>query len=379
VTEIIPPCSAVDRSITEVSIVGSNLDQVIAVSLNDTPCVLHPPSLATGTTRIVVNVPAYLIQDGQWHFALKTARGTATSGAPFTILPPPRPSVTHARPAEVTHSATEPASLEIEGRHFTRIVDVKLVGATGTSVCSIVRGPDPEPNDQRIVVRLAPDVRPGSYCVVVETRSGASDPGPPVIVRPDLLDSIDDLRKRFLRELKLENLEPALSATLEALQWRGDDLDTATGELLKAAKPAASISAEALESLHASLRPLLADPRARAPIEKHRQKSPDWIGNTAELALARFIAGMEPRVRAPSPAEVDALLRAGASALRLLQLAGAFLFDDTRARNLMLSFQTVLALYREKDLTHVLSKMRDHLTLVVGVTLPKEAAADGVD
>lgn len=82
---------------------------------------------------------------------------------------------------------------------------------------------------------------------------------------------------------------------------------------------------------------------------------------------------MEPRARAPSPAEIEGYMRAGASALRWLRIAEAFIFDAARARRLKKSIQTALALYREKDLLHVLSKVKEHLAAVVGVAISESS------
>jgi capsular exopolysaccharide synthesis family protein len=371
VTEIRPLASAPDRSITQVTISGRCLDQVVGVSLKDTPCVLHPQADAS---RIVVSVPVYLIQDGHWHFVLKTPRGDVTSSAPFSILPPPVPVVTLVRPTEVQHSATEPPTLEIEGRHFTRLDKVRLVDLTGASLCTISQQPDPEPNDQRILVRLAADVRPGSYRVVVDTRSGTSVAGPSLSVLPDLVDTIEDLRHRLYRKLKLGNLEPSLKEKLEKLLWDGLDADATSLDAMRVAKFTATVVPEELKDLHDDVAKILGIERARVLIGELRQKCPDWIGEVAELCMARFVADMEPRVRAPSPAEIEGYKQAAASAFRLLRIGEAFVFDSARTKRLRSSFDTVLALCRDKELAHVADKIADHIAAVVGVSLVAESA-----
>ncbi len=153
------------------------------------------------------------------------------------------------------------------------------------------------------------------------------------------------------------------------------NLDDATRASLKPGQLGASIAAEDLSELHDDLAKILRNDRARGPLERLREKCPEWIADTAELALARFVADMEPRVKSPSDADVEGYQKAAASALRLLRVGDAFVFDSARTRRLKRSLQTVLALYREKDLLHVLSKIKDHLAAVVGATLP-EASDD---
>jgi capsular exopolysaccharide synthesis family protein len=376
VTEIHPGASSPDRAITQVAINGKSLELVTQVFLKDTPCVIQPR--AKEATGIVVSVPVYLVPDGQWHFTLKTGGGQVVlSPAAFTVLPPPPPLVTLVRPTEVPKNKQDPASVDLEGFHLTRLLQVRLVDAQGVYVCAVAQEPDPEPNDKRIRITVPGEIRHGTFRVVVETRSGASrSEGPELRVLPDLADRIDDLRFKVYRRFKLENLEAALREKVESRLWEAKELDAATLEALKATRWTALMPAEDLTELHDELARISSNDKAKAKLDEIRVESPIWMSDVMERALARHLADMEPKVRSPSPSEIEGHMRASANAIRLLKIAEALIFSDERAKKARASFDANLALYQQKELPHVLSKIRDHLAAIVGVAVFEGSEGD---
>ncbi len=376
VNEIHPPASSPDRTITQVAINGRSLELVTQIFLKDTPCVIQPR--AKEATGIVVSVPVYLIPDGQWHFTLKTSGGQVVmSPTAFTVLPPPAPLVTLVRPTEVPKNKQDPASVDIEGFHFTRLLQVRLVDAQGMYVCTIAQQPDPEPNDKRILVKVPGEIRHGTFKVVVETRSGASkSDGPPLRVLPDISDQIDDLRFKVYRKFKLENIEASLREKVESQLWEAKELDATTLENLKATKYTALLPAEDLTDLYDELAKISTNDMARPKLNEVRERCPIWMSDVMERAMARYLADMEPKQRSPSPSEIEGYMRASANAIRLQRVAEALIFSEERAKKTKGSFDANLALYQQKELPHVLSKIKDHLAAIVGVPVFEDTEDD---
>jgi hypothetical protein len=376
VTEIHPAASSPDRTITQVAINGKSLELVTQIFLKDTPCVIQPR--AKDATGIVVSVPVYLIPDGQWHFTLKTSGGQVVmSPTAFTVLPPPAPLVTLIRPTEVPKNKVDPASVDIEGFHFTRLLQVRIVDAQGMYVCTIAQQPDPEPNDKRILIKMPAEIRHGTYKVVVETRSGASkSDGPPLRVLPDIADQVDDLRFKVYRKFKLENLDAALREKVESQMWEAKELDATTLEKLKATKYTALMPPEDLTDLYDELTKITSNEASKPKLNEVRERCPIWMSDVMERSMARFLADMEPKVRSPSPSEIEGHMRASANAIRLQKLAEALIFSEERAKKTKASFDANLALYQQKELPHVLSKIKDHLAAIVGVPVFEDTEDD---
>ena len=357
VAEIEPNSSGQGRGLVQVKLKGKNLEQCATVHLKETPCRILPQRDATTLT---VEVPVYFVEEGLWHFVLGTASGTVKCPQPFTVFPPPPPRVTGV-PKDVPHSGNGATTFEIEGRHFARLKRVFLTGAGGEVPCPLAKEPEPEPNDNRLLVALAADVKPGAYRLVVETRSGTSQEAPTLNVLPNAIDRVDSLLEQTLAGMILTSAEPELKERVQALLREEGELDAATRAAMKKTPVDATFSPDELGKLHEALERSLSDEAARKHAALLRQQCPEWIADLAESAFLSFVSEMEPRRRNPTEDEIAGYARSGASASRMLHLGEALFFQEARGTRLRGSLEAALAVYRERQLPHVFSKVKDQL------------------
>jgi hypothetical protein len=299
----------------------------------------------------------------------------------FAIPAPPPPSVAKLRPSELTRNAAGRVLVEVEGKHFARIERVILSGESGDVTAKIAKPPESEPNDDRVQVELGADVLPGTYRVFVETRSGRSVDSVSLRVDPDPRDRVDELEKLARRKLKID-AEPALVGRLEDHLKSRVELDLPTRASLKTAKVKASFARADLDELAIQLDLVLEGEGARVRAEELRKKCPSWVAELLESALLRVVGEIEPKSKTPTPEEVEAYARAARDAATVLRLGEALFFDGGRAKRLRKSIDAACAVFRERELTHVFSKLVEQLPErtdddEAGTAAPQEKSNDG--
>ncbi|MEZ0228937.1 MAG: hypothetical protein ACAI25_09945, partial [Planctomycetota bacterium] len=311
------------------------------------------------TGSIVVAVNTYLVEPGEWHFVLKTASGTHRSPVSFRVPASPAPAIVRLRPTEAPRDGEGPLVVEVEGRHFARLESVKLAGEGPARACTVVRAPAAEPNDRKLSIQIDRATPPGTYRIVVETASGTSEGDATFRVLPTAVDRFDALVRRVLVAMSFDGLDAGAKESVDAALRAARDLDPALRDMVARANQVVTLPEQDLLEVSAELARLDGDAAVAKRVREQRAACPEWIALGAEKVYARFLQALEPKKRSPSEDEVQAYVRAAAGAGGMLRVGASLFWNEGRTKRLRASLVAAVAVFRDLQLPHVFSKIKE--------------------